>query len=281
MCEILRETAILKPDSSSLETSIMSDSDTSSSMQRFSKKMIPTRELIAQVRQRRCLWDRCHASYRDKTFKDNSWHEIYLAFEPAYDSLNDTKKNLIGNIITRKWYNVRDSYVKSRKPGVRRPYLYAEEMQFLDPIYLLDRKGNDKSFIEERISNDDEADADAEADNTHSWLQEVFVDIEEGDGDTQPPPDCPPKRAKLDFSKEEGGADESIISVLAGLIQKEEDEDRAFFKSITPSVKKLSDTAKFEFRIQVMKLIHSLKIRDRDVVKLKRERSSNVDSDSD
>ncbi|XP_021192586.2 uncharacterized protein LOC110377872 [Helicoverpa armigera] len=257
----------------------MSDSDTSSSRQRFSKKMIPTRELIAQVRQRRCLWDRRHASYRDKIYKDKCWHEIYLAFEPAYESLNDTKKNLIGNIITRKWYNVRDSYVKSRKPGVRRPYLYAQELEFLDPIYLLDRKGNEKSFIEERISNDDEADADAEADNTHSWLQEVFVDISEGEGDTQPPPDCPPKRAKLEFSKEDG--DESIISVLANLIQKEEDEDRAFFKSITPAVKTLSDNAKFEFRIQVMKLLHSLKIRDRDVVKLKRERTSNVDSDSD
>ncbi|XP_026744620.1 uncharacterized protein LOC113505938 [Trichoplusia ni] len=253
----------------------MSDSDTSTSMQRFSKKMIATRELIELVRKKRCLWDRCHPSYRDRAEKDKCWHDIYLEFEPAYDTLDDSKKNLIGTIITRKWYNVRDSYVKSRKPGVRRPYLYSEEMQFLDPIYLVDKKGHgDKSFMEERASNDE-----GDNDNTHNWLNEVFVDIDEGvENDAGA---GPAKRPKLDYSGGKDDCDENIVTVLANLIQKEEDEDRAFFKSITPSVKKLSETAKFEFRIQVMKLINSLKMRDRQVVKLKRERTSNVDSDSE
>lgn len=183
-----------------------------------------------------------------------------------------------GNIITRKWYNVRDSYVKSRKPGVRRPYVYAEELTFLDPIYL--GEGNrksltDKSFMEERMDNDDDGDND----NSHNWLQEVFVDIDEG-AHAQTPGGAP-KRAKLEYGSSKEDSEENIITVLANLIQKEEDEDRSFFKSITPSVKKLSESSKFEFRIQVMKLINSLKMRDRQVMKLKRERTSNVDSDSE
>lgn len=168
--------------------------------------------------------------------------------------------------------------MKSRKPGVRRPYVYAEELTFLDPIYLGEgsRKSIiDKSFIEERMDNDDEADNE----NSHNWLQEVFVDIDES-ADTQAPV-CPPKRPKLEYGSSKEETEENIITVLANLIQKEEDEDRSFFKSITPSVKKLSESSKFEFRIQVMKLINSLKIRDRQVMKLKRERTSNVDSDSE
>ncbi|KAJ8723065.1 hypothetical protein PYW08_002977 [Mythimna loreyi] len=259
----------------------MSDSDTNVSLtvQHFSKKMIATRELIRLVRQHQCLWDRCHPSYREKAGKDKAWHDIYLEFEPAYDTFDDHKKNLIGNVITRKWYNVRDSYVKSRKPGIRRPYVYADELTFLDPIYLAegDRKSN-KSYIEERMDNEDDGDHE----NSHNWLQEVFVDIDEC-ADTQVA-DNPAKRPKLEYgsvgsSKEE--SEENIIAVLANLIQKEEDEDRSFFKSITPSVKKLSESSKFEFRIQVMKLINSLKLRDRQVMKLKRERTSTVDSDSE
>lgn len=168
--------------------------------------------------------------------------------------------------------------MKSQKPGVRRPYLYAEELSFLDPIYLggSDRKSIiDKSFMEERIDNDDEVDHD----NSHNWLQEVFVDIDEGT-DT-PAAGCPAKRPKLEYGNSKEESEENIITVLANLIQKEEDEDRSFFKSITPSVKKLSESSKFEFRIQVMKLINSLKIRDRQVMKLKREMPSNVDSDSE
>lgn len=70
----------------------------STSVLLFSKKMISTRELIELVRQKRCLWDRCHPSYRDKAAKDKCWHEIYLEFEPSYDTLNENKKTLIGKL---------------------------------------------------------------------------------------------------------------------------------------------------------------------------------------
>lgn len=75
--------------------------------------------------------------------------------------------------------------------------------------------------------------------------------------------------------------EEDIVAVLSNLIQKEEDEDRAFFKSITPSVKKLSEDSKFEFRIQVMKLIKTLRANDKNKVNLKTEKISNDDSETE
>lgn len=75
--------------------------------------------------------------------------------------------------------------------------------------------------------------------------------------------------------------EEDIVAVLSNLIQKEEDEDRAFFKSITPSVKKLSEDSKFEFRIQVMKLIKTLRTNDKNRVNLKTEKISNDDSETE
>lgn len=258
----------------------MSDSDTNTStpVEKFTKKAIPPRLLIEMVRERRCLWDRACPSYRDKTAKERAWHDIYIVFEPNFDSLNLARKNFVGSTITRKWHNARDSYVKSRKPGMRnKPYLYSEDLKFLDETLSPRKNRKESNFIEE----------DTEQDGTQTWINEVFVDIEE----TATENGIAAKKPKIEYdvgfadspkevTKED--SEENIVSVLINLIQKEEDEDRAFFKSITPAVKTLSENSKFEFRIQVMKLINTLKLKERKGVKLKRGRASvDIESDSE
>lgn len=173
---------------------------------------------------------------------------------------------------------MRDSYVKSRKGGSRsKPYLYSEELSFLEET--LNLRKNNKSY------NSVEEVDEPQNEETTSWINEVFIDNDESALDNE----IPAKRPKIDFDvivqspketpKEE--CDDNIVSVLVNLIQKEEDEDRAFFKSITPWVKALSERSKFEFRIQVMKLIKTLKIRDAEMIKTGRERTSTIDSDSE
>ncbi|XP_075975365.1 uncharacterized protein LOC142976049 [Anticarsia gemmatalis] len=260
----------------------MSDSDTNTSTPviNFSKKMIPTRDLIEMVRVRRCLWDRMYPGYRDKLEKDKAWYQIYKEFEPNFDTLNQARKNFIGSTITRKWHNARDSYVKSRKGGMRnKPYVYSEELRFLDETLTFRKSRKGGSFVEERVSNDEEQEG------SQNWMSEVFVDIDESINNG---PTAKRSKQEYDVTFEESpketpkeDSEENIVSVLVNLIQKEEDEDRAFFKSITPAVKTLSESSKFEFRIQVMKLINSLKMVDRKVAKLKRERTSNGESDSE
>lgn len=168
--------------------------------------------------------------------------------------------------------------MKSRKTlrPRNRPYLYAEVMKFLDSTGLNESRATKKT---QKIFDDlEEEDNDTE--EPVNWIADVFNDTDNVDTSEQPL-----KRLKLEYNQEPKDStdiNDTIVQVLANILQKEEDEDRAFFKSITPAVKKLSDHSKFEFRIQVMKLLNGLKMRERGKsVALKRERMSNAESESE
>lgn len=143
-----------------------------------------------------------------------------------------------------------------------RPYIYSDQLTFLDNVFL-------KTIT----------DTDEEREDLHEQslaIDQVFIDTDEETAHQE-------KRFKTEETSSKEGIEkpneENIISVLTNIIQKEEDEDRSFFKSITPSVKSLSEEAKLEFRIQVMKLIRKLKTQDRVGVKMKNYTSLNEDSD--
>lgn len=148
----------------------------------------------------------------------------------------------------RKWYNIRDTFKKSlssKGNAAARPYMYADQLTFLIPI--LESRTKHDSIKRENI---DETDHEPDREE---WLNVLELDQSEAP---------PPKRSKLaEYSpaKETAEMDESLLSVLINIIEKEDDEDRAFFKSITPAVKSLSDEMKFIFRIRVMKLLNNMK----------------------
>lgn len=154
----------------------------------------------------------------------------------------------------RKWYNIRDAYKKyysskGNAAHTSRPYVYADKLTFLIPIF--EGKPRRESVKYERADDDQE--------EHEEWLS-VF--------ELEPPDVSPPKRIKTDQEypcSKETKSDDSIVSILVNLMAKEDDEDRAFFKSITPTVKSLPEQAKFRFRIQVMKLLNKLK-NSKDVV---------------
>ncbi|XP_059055366.1 uncharacterized protein LOC131849337, partial [Achroia grisella] len=112
-----------------------------------------------------------------------------------------------------------------------------------------------------------------------NWMSEVFIGVDEGKEEI---PSKRPKYDVLNLAKEdqtvldESLNDSNMVTLLANLIHKEEDEDRAFFKSITPAVKTLSQDAKLEFRIMVMKILKGLKKKQGLV---KREPSTYSDSE--
>ncbi|XP_052748000.1 uncharacterized protein LOC128200052 [Galleria mellonella] len=233
------------------------------------KRIVDTRDLIAMVKRYRCLWDRRHADYKNKHLKTKAWKEIYREIEPTYDSLSPTVRYQMGLTITKKWNNVRDSFVKYRKSARSpKPYIYSNEMTFLDVILNTDEQKESNTGVDSE-----------EGDN---WMGEVFIDVDES---TEEVASKRPKYDVLNVTKEESAVcedhlrdDPNIVTFLANLIQKEEDEDRAFFKSITPAVKTLSEEAKLEFRLMVMKILKSLKKREKQ--KIKREPSV-LNSDSE
>ncbi|XP_048000088.1 uncharacterized protein LOC125237152 [Leguminivora glycinivorella] len=234
-----------------------------------------TKHLIQLVQARPCLWDRNAPDYKDRLARDRAWAQIFEDLAPQYKQANATAKHDLGITIMKKWYNIRDSYVKSLKPDYlgrrNRPYIHAELLRFLDDCYLEKINTSFPAAPKRNPEDYDEIETEQQdAEETEPWDQKVFVTLEE---------DPPQKRPRTEYPEIENRTNEDdIIAVLSNLIQREEDEDRSFFKSITPSVKKLSENSKIEFRIEVLKLIKKLRAKDNDDSKL--EESEN-DSESE
>ncbi|CAK1595258.1 unnamed protein product [Parnassius mnemosyne] len=147
--------------------------------------------------------------------------------------------------------------------------MYAEQLKFLDPIYC-----DPNSETEHNISNilkiaeDSPSDSD---DNMGHFKEEVFLEVgydifETGTNRSE----------SQNFLESEGNNSRTVehnhtLHILGNLIEKEEDEDRSFFKAVLSSVKSLSEDSKLEFRISVLKLIQTLKNKDKQRNAMKTE----------
>ncbi|XP_072934021.1 uncharacterized protein [Epargyreus clarus] len=227
------------------------------------KPSVSSEALIHMIRQRPCLWNKTLPEYKDRAARDAAWTEIYREVVPDFDNCRNTVKKQIGIHITKKWCNLRDAYVKARhnyrSNKCSKPYIHTKLLSFIDPFI---RERSDIS--QERLDSDDEG--------TENWYNET-VYLEE---------DEPmPKRPKEEEIEKEDSLnlqmDENVVTLLTRMIQREDDEDRAFFKSIEPSVKLLSEDSKLEFRISVLKLIKDLKFRDRTGIQVNLKMSVDVD----
>lgn len=225
-----------------------------------SESVVPAKneaiELIGLVRERKCLWDRRCTEYRNKYDRLKAWEEICEVLDPNFHRVNNKHKNKSVLLMSKKWTNIRDAYVKSLRMGRNRvkPYIHAEALEFLDAVFVYKTKSSQK--VDSRLSDEDNATEDS-----IEWLNEVYVDESAVE-------DPPPKKPKLEYPQDEN----SIAHFLMNLVQREENEDRAFFTSITSAVSSLSERSKFEFRVQVLKLLNSLRMKDSSMG-VKRERN--------
>ncbi|XP_045781047.1 uncharacterized protein LOC123878065 isoform X2 [Maniola jurtina] len=211
------------------------------------KLKISTEQLIQAVHSRSCLWNKYDVTYRDKKARDKSWTEVYKEVFPEFDMLKEIMRSRVGQQISKKWFNIRDAYVKASKQ--RRSYIYMNILGFLDPVIQGDKSGAQESFLD---------DAD---DQNENWFQTSFVDIDET-------PKKKIKRDKIEVTDKDyleiiEPDNNSLVAILARLVEKEDDDDKLFFTSLIPSVKSLTENAKFEFKIQVMKLLKEFKMKDK------------------
>lgn len=178
--------------------------------------------------------------------------------------------------LTHRWYNVRDAYVKCRKRKVfnkpKKPYIYSDLLSFLDSIHKLPpdnttEYSEDLEYLTEDKINETPFEGNHEDEITidEQVINEEYLDTYLDESEATP------------AKRRNDPLDENVISILAHLLEKEDDEDRAFFKSIIPSVKALNRDAKIEFRIQVMKLLKNLSSSQ----KRKRVKIEVVHNDSD
>lgn len=161
----------------------------------------------------------------------------------------------LAEIITAKWQNIRDSFVKSLKKKTgearKKKYIYHDNLTFLLKVVqsddtqssLDDSQYDEQSQITE--SQTEEEEEEAAADKT-TQVQSCKITAKAKDTYN------PPKRARL---QEE--VDRRILTAL----EKPPDEDEAFFVSITPTVRKMTDEEKLEFRMEVLQVIQRIQKR--------------------
>lgn len=147
---------------------------------------------------------------------------------------------LLGRVISDKWKHIRDAFATSlrKRSGDKRvkKYIYCDELKFL-------QKTLEKDAKESSINKNSES---------------------ENEDDSAPVPSSTSSRKRHRKSE----SDETDNVILKDLETKYQpppqpltniDEDDAFFKSVTPAVKKFTEDEKLEFRIGLLSLIKQIK----------------------
>ncbi|XP_018580147.2 uncharacterized protein LOC108917847 [Anoplophora glabripennis] len=200
--------------------------------------------LIELVRNRPAIWDHTMDVFKDRTEKQRAWEEICVVLEKDFFTKDKTEQRRIGEQIHGKWQNVRDAFVKSLKkrsvhPTVR-TYLYHEKLQFL--MKVLQRDGEESS--PHLHSTSDEAKAERTEESVSAKVDDA-CNIR--------------KRLRL-----QEDMDQEILKALRST-KTAPDEDEAFFISITPTVQKMSEEDKLEFRMGVLQLIKDINRKGKDL----------------
>lgn len=154
-----------------------------------------------------------------------------------------------GEIITGKWQNIRDSFIKSLKKrsgeARKKKYLYHDNLTFLLKVVQSDETQSsldDSQNVQQSHVNETELE---EAVTDDIQVQSHVRQVHSRDNDTHKAP----KRGRLQ---------EEIDTRLLKALEKPPDEDEAFFISITPMVRKFTDEEKLEFRMSVLQLIQNI-----------------------
>ncbi|CAG4951376.1 unnamed protein product [Parnassius apollo] len=71
--------------------------------------------LITLIQERPVIWDKTIDDYKNKRLKYDSWKEIFIHFQPTFEDLSGDEKNKFGQMVMKKWTNMKDSWIKYDK----------------------------------------------------------------------------------------------------------------------------------------------------------------------
>ncbi|KAF5277504.1 hypothetical protein FQR65_LT03842 [Abscondita terminalis] len=154
-----------------------------------------------------------------------------------------------GDVITTKWQNLRDAFVRSLKKksgqGVQRKYLYHDQLQFL--LKIVSKDETVSSIPETAFDND----------STEDYQNDSLLPLHS----TPPTSEDNSRELKRRRNSKGNKRDPIEEEILKKLRESSPppDEDQAFFQSVIPSVRKMSEDEKMEFRMGVLQLLHKIK----------------------
>ncbi|KAG5887825.1 hypothetical protein JTB14_022683 [Gonioctena quinquepunctata] len=200
----------------------------------------------------------------------NKWisaiEEEKIALDKKYyqaDGFSESKM-MDEDSVMDKWRNVRDAFRKSLRKSIdetqKRKYIYHDNLQFLLTV----------SEKEHPLSM-----RDPQEDHSVDAYSEVVVkeEMEEHEPDEYDQRRASSEesekrkqtdKAKLSISNE---FDEAVIAVLekSGYRNEPLDEDEAFFKSLLPSVRTMTQDEKLKFRVEVIRSIQNIRMQNKDL----------------
>lgn len=168
--------------------------------------------------------------------------------------ISKIQKIVSGDEITTKWQNIRDAFVRSLKKksgqAMQRKYVYHDQLQFLFKVV-------NKDETISSISDTEIGDVEQEFEIPIS--PENTPTTSEGSSQLSLVSKKQSNRKRM----AERMADPIESEILKRLKESSVpvDEDESFFNSMVPTVRKMSDDEKLEFRMGVLQLIQKIKLK--------------------
>ncbi|XP_066951247.1 uncharacterized protein [Macrobrachium rosenbergii] len=232
-------------------------------------------ELISEVEMRPIIWDTSSDEYKDRAKKAEAWAEVCRALFLDYDLKSEADQMNLEREVLGRWKSIRDCYTKDYKKfankssqGHRakksRRYIFSKQLAFLRKVMKTKPSGNTLQDTEEGT--------------------ESILDMSNTPGKVHPVPfermkrarspareeakQVLDKRKRISLSNEiiqtrERGKNLSLEDRIRQLIEEhneqKSDEDKDFFMSMLPSVRRLNEHQKLEFRVQVLLALQNVK----------------------
>lgn len=224
--------------------------------------------LIKMVQCRPCLWDKANEMFKEHGERMKAWSDICQHFEPNFFEMEESDQTKLVHFIQGKWQNTRDTFMKSKKKNCFSKYRYHDQLSFL--LKNLDAEERQSFTTPMERATPDRSDTSAKRkkrNHPRPTSDTVRRKDRKSDGGNTGRASSP-----LMLSWKDARQEEFADSTEANGMQKDcvmprvqvaspPDEDEAFFLSVLPSVRRLSEDDKLEFRLGVLSTIRDIKRR--------------------
>ncbi|XP_049879596.1 uncharacterized protein LOC126376311 [Pectinophora gossypiella] len=199
---------------------------------------------IGEVKKYPVIWDLNSENHRYKNRKQAAWEEIAKVLIEDFNDMTEEEKIDVYKKLNSKWRNIRDSFVRNakRKDGKKGGYMYAKHLTFLNNTY---KQNSDEEWSDEETRKK----ANLTKTEVDSWSIEEDNSLES-------------VKRKIDKQDTIEYVDTPVLPD-ATCSYPIEDEDRSFFDSLLPAVRKFDLDQKLEFRSEVLCLIKTIRNSDK------------------
>ncbi|KAM3960704.1 uncharacterized protein ACR2FA_005298 [Aphomia sociella] len=218
---------------------------------------IDVEQFIQEIKSRPLLYNKTLPQYTNRRRKENMWIEICSKMIPNWETIEETDKDIISKDIQLKWKHIRDNFRREfhiqnkikfgQVTKTKRIYRYYKQLQFLIPfINYPDSIISGRTSQQETEDDSDSTPIASKRSKTIAY-QRKNRRIE----------NLLKKNKKNTLSQADASVENHthVSGSKCSTGQDDSDEDRSFCLSLVKSLKKMSDEAKLNAKIDILNII--------------------------